>query len=706
MQSVPQSPSTPVTAPDVSRNRLAGETSPYLLQHAANPVDWYPWGEAAFAEARRTGKPVLLSIGYSACHWCHVMAHESFEDADTAQLMNQLFVNVKVDREERPDIDRIYQLAHQLLTRHGGGWPLTMFLTHDDQRPFFGGTYFPREAHSGMPAFGTLLERVATYYREQQQSLREQGAALVEALARIDAAAPAEEASLDAAPLALLRHELSQRFDRTYGGFGPAPKFPQPGVIDRLLRDWRATARGEQPDLQALFMATLTLKRMADGGIQDQLGGGFSRYSVDERWEIPHFEKMLHDNAQLLSVYADAALATGEPLFARVAQDTANYLLRDCRLPGGAFCAAFDADSEGHEGRFYVWDRAQVQNALGEEDARLFATRFGLDQPANFEGCWQLVAAQEIDDLARSGSFGSSEPAHLAQRLDQSRARLLELRSQRVWPGRDDKVLTAWNALAIKGLADAARALGREDYADAAALALDYLRAHHWRNERLLASSLDGAAHLSAYLDDYAFLIDAILALLAVRFRAADLRWATQLADALLERFEDHDHGGFFFTAHDHETLIHRSRSFDDDATPSGNAVAARALRRLGHLLGESRYLIAAERALRSGYALLRRQPLAHVHLATALEEALALPTLIVLRGRQDELEIWRRELQRLYDPNLMVIAVPADITDLPPALAARAPQDNAVAYLCRGLACEAPLASLGELTAALQRGA
>ncbi|MGC4028361.1 MAG: thioredoxin domain-containing protein [Steroidobacteraceae bacterium] len=694
-----------MTTAATSGNHLAGQISPYLLQHAANPVHWHPWSEAAFAEARRSGKPVLLSIGYSACHWCHVMAHESFEDPDTAQLMNRLFVNVKVDREERPDIDRIYQLAHQLLTRQGGGWPLTMFLT-PDQRPFFGGTYFPREAHAGMPAFRALLERVAAYYHGQQAQLHQQGEALVDALARIDAATPADIPSLDGAPLAALREELARQFDRLQGGFGPAPKFPQPGIITRLLRDWRASAHGEQPDLQALFMATLTLKRMADGGIQDHLGGGFARYSVDERWEIPHFEKMLCDNAQLLSVYAGAALATGEPAFARVAEDIAGYLLRDCRLPGGAFCAAFDADSQGHEGRFYTWDRAEVQAALGAEEARLFCARFGLDRPANFDGRWQLIAAREIDDLARSGEFGAAEPAQLASRLDRSRALLLALRARRPWPQRDDKVLTGWNALAIKGLAEAARSLGRDDYAETALQALDYLRAHHWRDGQLLACSRGGTAHLPAYLDDYAFLLDAILAALAVHFRAADLHWATQLADALLARFEDRDAGGFFFTAHDHETLIHRSRGFDDGATPSGNAIAVRALLRLGYLLGEQRYLAAAERALCSGWNLLRSQPLAHVHLATALEQYLAAPTIVVLRGGHDALQLWRRELQRLYAPDLVVIAIAADAQQLPPALAAKPPHQAPIAYLCRGTTCEAPLSSLAELTQALQRGA
>jgi uncharacterized protein len=684
-------------SPGAHRNRLAGETSPYLLQHATNPVDWYPWSEEAFAAARASGKPVLLSIGYSACHWCHVMAHESFEDAATAAVMNELFINIKVDREERPDVDRIYQLAHQLLTRRGGGWPLTMFLTHDDQRPFFGGTYFPPEPRYGMPDLRSLLTRVAAYYQEQQQELRGQSQALVEALARIDAPDTATAAPLTDAPLRLLRNQLAARFDRDHGGFSPAPKFPHAGMIARSLRDWHATASDTTPDLTALFMATLTLKRMADGGLYDHLGGGFCRYSVDERWEIPHFEKMLYDNGALLSVYADAAIATGDVQFAAAAVGTGNFLLREMRSASGAFYSSFDADSEGHEGRFYVWSPQQVRAALGDTDAALFSARYGLDRAPNFEGQWHLIAARELQDIANSGEHGS-EPAALSRRLDAARHILLQQRARRVPPARDEKILTSWNALAIKGLADAARALGRENFAAAASDALTYLRQHHWRDGRLLATSKDGVARLPAYLDDHALLIDAILALLTVRFDAAALHFAITLADALLDRFEDTKHGGFFFTAHDHETLIHRSRSFSDDAIPSGNAIATQALQRLGWLLGEVRYLAAAERALRAAWPTLNETPLAQVHMATALEEHLHLHVFVILRGATAELELWRRELQRVWRPGVSVIAIPADTTDLPPALASKPARNGLVGYVCQGMTCQSPVDDLGTL--------
>jgi len=678
------------------RNRLAQATSPYLLQHAANPVDWYPWGAEAFAAARATGKPILLSIGYSACHWCHVMAHESFEDPATAAVMNELFINVKVDREERPDVDRIYQLAQQLLTRRSGGWPLTMFLCHDDRRPFFGGTYFPPQPRQGMPGFAELLQRVAQFYRERQAELRVQSQALIDALQNIDAPAKPETDALSDAPLQLLRSQLSQRFDRVYGGFTPAPKFPHTAMSEFLLRRWRASAGSDAPDLQALFMATLTLKRMSDGGLFDQLGGGFYRYSVDERWEIPHFEKMLYDNAALLSAYSAAAAATGDPAFARIASETAAFLVRDMRDATGAFHASWDADSAGHEGLYYLWDAEEVRALLPPAEAALFIPRYGLDRPANFEGRWHLIAAREYAELAACGEHG--DETKVQHRLEASRQVLLARRAQRAPPARDRKILTSWNALAIKALADAARTLQRDDLTHAAAQALEFLRTTHWRDGRLLATSLDGAARLDAYLDDHGLLIDAILALLTLRFETTWLQFAVELAEALLTRFEDHQHGGFFFTAHDHEHLIHRSRSFLDDATPSGNAIAASALQRLGWLLGEPRYLSAAERTLRAAWPQFADAPLAQVHMTDALEEHLQPHVFVILRGEPEQIVAWRRELQRIWRPHLSVLAIPDNAGDLPPALTGKTLRGAATAYVCRGSVCAAPADHLPDL--------
>ncbi len=378
-------------------NRLAAETSPYLRQHAHNPVDWYPWGEEAFARAVRERKPIHLSIGYAACHWCHVLAAESFEDEATAQLLNERYVNIKVDREERPDVDRIYQIAQQMLTQRSGGWPLTMFLTPDDRRPFFGGTYFPKEARFGLPAFKDLLLHVAQYYHEHGAQLRQQNEALMAAFAQIDPPPSAAATELGEAPLRLCRQSLERTFDTRYGGFGGAPKFPHAGSLERLLRQWRATADGETPDLHALYMAGLTLRRMADGGLNDQLAGGFCRYSVDEYWMIPHFEKMLYDNASLLAAYADAYVATGDAFYGRVAAETADWVRREMQSPEGGYYSSLDADSEGHEGKFYVWDRDEVRSALSADEYAAFAPRYGLDREPNFEGHWHLHVVRSVE---------------------------------------------------------------------------------------------------------------------------------------------------------------------------------------------------------------------------------------------------------------------------------------------------------------------
>jgi uncharacterized protein len=618
------------TSPASPRNRLAGETSPYLLQHAANPVDWYPWGEEALERAKREDKPILLSIGYSACHWCHVMAHESFEDAASAAVMNELFVNIKVDREERPDLDKIYQLAQQMLTQRSGGWPLTMFLAPGTQRPFFGGTYFPKEPRYGMPAFTDLLRRVSGFYRTHRDDIARQSEALQQAFAEMSPPAAPDDAPLTLEPLAVARAKLAEEFDAHFGGFGAAPKFPHPTNIDFLLRQWRATAAGDTPDLHSLYMATLTLRRMAEGGLYDQLGGGFARYSVDQYWMIPHFEKMLYDNGQLLRVYANAALATGEELFRRVAAETADWIVRDLQAPSGGYWSTLDADSEGHEGKFYVWDAAQVRSLVAPDAYEAFARRFGLDQPANFEGLWHFHAYRPEDEIATELGIDMPE---LRRRLDQARQVLLAERNKRIWPGRDEKVLTSWNGLAIAGMAVAARALGRVDLAESATRAVDFIRDHLWRDGRLLAVHKDGQSRFPAYLDDYAFLLDGLIELLQTRWRSTDLQLATALADALLEHFSDSEHGGFYFTADDHEQLIHRSKSFGDEAVPAGNAIAAQALTRLGLLLGETRYLDAAARTLRAAWTPLQHYPHAHAAMLVALAEHLDPPEIRRVAG-------------------------------------------------------------------------
>jgi uncharacterized protein YyaL (SSP411 family) len=677
-------------------NRLASETSPYLLQHAENPVDWYPWGPEAFDLARETGKPVLLSIGYSACHWCHVMAHESFENDDTAALMNRLFVNIKLDREERPDIDKIYQTAHQLLTQRGGGWPLTMFLDSENQKPYFGGTYFPDEPRHGMPAFRDLLTKVAAYYDDHTDDIREQGERLSDVFQQIEPKPASPDTELTAAPLQKVRDRLEQSFDREFGGFGGAPKFPHPGTIDRMLRHWRATASSSEPDIDALFMATLTLTRMAEGGLYDHLGGGFCRYSVDRFWQIPHFEKMLYDNGPLLALYAQAFLATGEQQFAMTATQTADWMLSDMRSPDGSFYATRDADSEGEEGRYYVWTPEQVAALIEARDYPVFARRFGLDSEANFEGHWHLSVRASLDDIAEELKLNNSD---VVDAIERSRRTLLAERATRIAPGRDEKQLASWNALAIRGLAIAGRILQRDEFVDAASTAVDFIRNRLMVDGRLMANFKDGEARFPAYVDDHAFLLDALIELLQARWNTAYLNFAIQIADLLLDQFEDVEHGGFFFTANDHEQLMHRTKALADDAMPSGNGIAAIALQRLGHLIGKSRYITAAERTLKSAWQAIDEYPHGHVTLLSALDEYLASPEIIIIRGKPESIDRWRSDATKLYSPGRLLFSIDEAESGLPGALALREPvPGETVAYRCLGTHCELPVTEWSKL--------
>jgi len=674
-------------------NRLSAESSPYLLQHADNPVDWQPWGEDAIEFARQHGKPILLSVGYSACHWCHVMAHESFEDEGTASLMNDLFVNIKVDREERPDIDKIYQTAHQLMTQRPGGWPLTVFINPDDQRPFFAGTYFPRDARHGMPAFSDVLQRVADYFTENRQDVESQGQQLQEVFGRLEPKAVDNDFPLNAEPLQAARDMIAKNFDREFGGVGNAPKFPHPENLDRLMRHWRTTANDAEPDIDALFMASLTLTGMAEGGIYDQLGGGFCRYSVDRYWQIPHFEKMLYDNGPLLGLYAQAFLATGDSLFGRIANETANWMLSDMRSPGGSFYSTRDADSDGEEGLYYVWTPEEVKKLLDDESYPLVAEHFGLDSEANFEGKWHLTVRKLCKTIAEERG---QDLQQVEEKIDAARRILLQTRGKRIAPDRDEKQLTSWNALAIRGLAIAGMVLQRNDLIDAASGAADFIDRELIRDGRLLASHKDGKSRFPAYLDDHAFLLDALLYLLQARWNGAHLDLAVRLAELMLDHFVDSDNGGFYFTANDHESLMHRPKPLADEATPSGNGVAALALQRLGYLLGEPRYLVAAEGTLRNAWQAIAEFPHGHVSLVTALEEYLTPPEIIIVRGTHTKVDQWRSIATRIYAPRRLVFAIAADAKDLPGALAERrAVEEQTVAYRCLGSHCSLPITSI-----------
>ena len=678
-------------------NHLSQETSPYLLQHAENPVDWHPWGPQALEKAHRVNKPILLSIGYSACHWCHVMAHESFEDPATAAVMNDLFVNIKVDREERPDLDKIYQTAHSLLTQRTGGWPLTMFLTADEQIPFFGGTYFPDQPRHGMPAFTDICRRVAGFYQEQRDELDKQNQSLLNFMRDMNRAESHDDAQLTAMPLDVARQQLEQQFDATYGGFGQAPKFPHPTSIERLLRHWAGTRRDEQPDQRALHMALFSLDRMALGGVYDQIGGGFCRYSVDAQWMIPHFEKMLYDNGPLLSLYSEAWTATGKPLYRRIVEETADWVLRDMQSPEGGYYSSLDADSEGEEGKFYVWTTEEVKAALSGDEYAVYSRRFGFDRAPNFEGRWNPHVYEDLDSLADRFSVSRDD---IVARLASARGKLYAAREQRVRPGRDDKVLTSWNALMIKSLAQAARIFNEPRYLNSAERALAFIRTTLWRDNRLCATYKDGRAHLAAYLDDYVFLIDAILELLQTRWNSDDLAFARQLADIVQTHFADPD-GGFYFTADDHETLIQRPKPLTDDSLPAGNAIAAKVFGRLGHLLGDTAYLDAAENTLKAAWQPIQQGPYGHTGLLLALEEYLYPVETLIIRGDSPALENWRKALPPGYAPRRLVFAIPADADDLPGALAERKPADGGIAYLCQGTHCLPPITTAEALTQA-----
>ena len=684
-------------------NRLAAETSPYLLQHADNPVDWHPWGEEAIERARQEDAPILLSIGYSSCHWCHVMAHESFEDDATAALMNERFVNIKVDREERPDLDRVYQLGHQLLRRQSGGWPLTAFLDPQTLLPFFAGTYFPRQPRHGLPGFNDLLMRIGDSFRDKRADLTAQGEKLASLLADLEKL-EREAKSEDAALQKTARQQLGEVYDGAAGGFGSAPKFPMPATLDWLLRYWGniQNARSQKPDRDALGMVTNTLTKMARGGIYDHLGGGFFRYSTDRQWTVPHFEKMLYDNGALLGLYADALALGPDPLFTGTLRETAAWLMRTMQHPEGGYYAAVDADSEGEEGKFYVWRRNAVKRLLTEDEYLVVETLYGLDKPPNFEGRWNLKRQDAWRAVAERLYLS---PDDAERNLASAKAKLLAARDQRVPPAKDDKVLASWNGIAIDGMAKAGVRLGEQAWIDSATQAADFVRTRMIEDGRLHASWRQGVAGSRGYLDDHANMLCGLLALLGARWRDADMRLAEFLADELLTRFEDRETGGFFFTAHDHEKLIHRPKPHSDDALPPGNGIAARALLALGHLRGETRYLEAGQRALAWARGFVEHHPAGHCALLAALATEALPQEQVIVRGPQEALGEWLEVARQGYHPNRAVYGIPYDAEEIPaylPRLVSADTRARASAFFCSGLRCSAPTTSLDEFRRAI----
>ena len=653
-------------------NHLINESSPYLLQHAHNPVDWYPWGEEAFAKAREENKPVLLSIGYSACHWCHVMAHESFENEDIAQLMNDLYVNIKVDREERPDLDQIYMNAVQMMTHHGG-WPMTVFLTPDGV-PFYGGTYFPPQDRYNMPGFPRVLISVAEAYRDKQDDIAETGTSLVNELRRLNepggAGHPIEKDLLDAAYTG-----MAKSYDSLHGGFGGAPKFPPAMALEFLLRTYARTGNQD-----ALDMVQHTCEKMARGGMYDQLGGGFHRYSVDAKWLVPHFEKMLYDNALLSRLYLHYYQATQSPLARETAEGILDYVLREMTDPQGGFYSTQDADSEGHEGKFFVWDLNEIKSVLGEADSASFVSYYNVTEGGNFEGKNILNVTTDADP---------PDP--------DIRRKLFEHREQRIKPDRDEKIITAWNGLMLASFAEAGVILGRADYTEAARKNADFVLTNLRKDGLLLRTYKDGVAKFNAYLEDYAFLIEGLVTLFETGGEFRWLKEALALTDRMIEEFLDADGGGFFFTGKSHEELIVRSKDYFDNATPSGNSVAASALLRLAILTNNDRYREIAETVLNTMAGQVRRYPSGFGYALSAMDFLLSSPKEIALVGKdQDDVKPLLELVWRKYLPNKVV--APGSI-DNAEAIAASPLLQNrsliggqATAYVCQNYTCQHPV--------------
>jgi uncharacterized protein YyaL (SSP411 family) len=667
-------------------NHLIHETSPYLLQHAENPVDWYPWGEEAFEKARRENKPVLLSIGYSACHWCHVMAHESFEDEQIAQLMNENFVNIKVDREERPDLDQIYMSAVQMMTHHGG-WPMTVFLT-PDAVPFYGGTYFPPQDRYNMPGFPKVLIGVAEAYRDRQDDIRETGTSLVNELKRLSATGgsdyPIELELLDAAYAGIVR-----TYDSINGGFGGAPKFPPAMTLEFLLRTHARTGKRD-----ALEMVSHTCRKMANGGIYDQLGGGFHRYSTDARWLVPHFEKMLYDNALLSRLYLHYFQVSEEAFARETVEGILDYVLREMTHAEGGFYSTQDADSEGHEGKFFVWTMDEIRAALGEDDARIFSAYYNITDTGNFEG-------KNIPNVTRT-----AEPEWRAS-LEESKRKLFGLREQRIKPDRDEKVLTAWNGLMLASFAEAGVVLNRPDYTNAARRNAEFVLSNLRRDGSLLRTWKDGIAKFNAYLEDYAFLIEGLVTLFETTGESRWLNEALALTDRMIREFWDEDAGGFFFTGKSHESLIVRSKDYFDNATPSGNSVAALVLARLATLTNKESYRNLAIAVLREVGDQIRRYPSGFGYALSAADFLLSTPKEIAIVGKDAaDISPLLGETWRRYLPNKVVAPRIAGDTATIPLLENRPlVNDLATAYVCEHYTCKQPVTEISALREQLEHG-
>jgi uncharacterized protein len=675
-------------------NRLAQETSPYLLQHKDNPVDWYPWGDEAFQKAKTEDKPVLLSVGYSACHWCHVMEHESFEHEPTAQMMNDWFVSIKVDREERPDVDDIYMQAVQSMTGHGG-WPMTVFLTPEG-RPFYGGTYYPLEPRYGMPSFRQILSAIHEAWVERREQVEAQAGSLTETLDRSILGIGGSADDINTVLMDEAVNVISQQFDLSHGGFGSAPKFPQPMNLEFLLKAYARTG-----DPETLRMVTHTLEKMARGGIYDQLGGGFARYSVDAVWLVPHFEKMLYDNAQLSRVYLHAYQITGNPFFRKIAEEIYDYILREMTAPEGGFYSATDADSEGEEGKFFVWSIGEVREILGEELASIAIEYYGMTERGNFEGHNILYTPNTDEVVAKRLGLTVEE---LGEKITTIKDRLFAARTQRVHPGLDDKILTSWNGLMLASLAEAARVLGREDYRTAAIRTGEFMFQHMIVDgQRVYRTHKNGQSKLNGYLEDYAALIDALLELYQTTFEERWFTTARALADYALAHFAAPE-GGFFDTSDEHEALIVRPRSVQDNAVPSGNGKMFGVLVKLSAYTGDARYDDAARNGLRLLTNAIRQYPQAFGESAGAMEMLVGGVKEVAVVG-DPALETTQQLLDvvfKPYRPNTIAALAKANVEgEHPiPLLSYRIMRGNVpTVYVCQNFMCKMPVTMVSEVS-------
>jgi hypothetical protein len=699
----------PAQKKDVTYNRLKNESSPYLLQHSTNPIDWYPWGEEAFAKAKKENKPIFLSIGYSTCHWCHVMERESFSDAEVAALLNQDFVSIKVDREERPDIDQVYMTVTQTMTGRGG-WPNTVFLT-PDQKPFFAGTYFPKENRWGNTGLMELLPKVAEIWKNDHENVLQSADQITDLIA--SRRNPSAGTALDNAILAKTSSMLAEFFDADFGGFGPAPKFPTPHVFGFLLRQYHHT-----DDSQSLAMVEKTLTHMRLGGIYDHIGFGFHRYSTDVQWLVPHFEKMLYDQALLTFAYTEAYQVTGKEFYAQTVREILAYILRDLTSSEGGFYSAEDADSEGIEGKFYLWTVPQIQEILGKNETATFNKIYNLDAEGNFAspmaahagGSNILHLKQTLPDLA--GKLGLPEK-QLRQRMEQNREQLFKARKKRIHPFKDDKILTDWNGLMIAALARAGQTLDDTRYTAAAVRAADFmLRILRAENGRLLKRYRNGNAGLPAHLDDYAFTVWGLLELYETTLEVTYLQEAIRINDQMLSHFWDDTNGGLYMTADDGEKLLIRSKDIYDGAIPSGNSVAALNLLRLGHMTGRQEYLKKAEEITRVFAGTVNRYPPGHSQLMVALQYALNPNYEVVIVGQPDakDTRAMLAALRKPFLPGKVVLLRPAD-KNKAAAIIRLAPytefmvakNDRATAYVCTDFVCKLPTTDINQMLANLQ---